>query len=110
VPDGLAMDKHIILHCILIIGFALCALIPLDRTHNRGRWANRVFLICAVLGIVKEVADIAWEMHRLEFGERTYIVLNSSSGGFILGLIFALVLSGQLFGTRQNEGMKQPPQ
>ncbi|HVU27939.1 MAG TPA: hypothetical protein VHG71_09415 [Verrucomicrobiae bacterium] len=99
------MNTNIILDSIQIIGFAILACAPLDQKRIRARWANSIFVICAIIGIAKGAVGLAWNMGLFMLGNENTRRLDgylSMAGGLLLGFLFSLILSGQLMGTKRT--------
>lgn len=89
----------IALHVIYLVG-AICFIVfPFDRNRIRAPWARWVFWAIAVLTLILAVNGLANDLRVLPY--------HTLSGirGSILGLLFTLIVSGQLCGQKvtQNE-------
>jgi hypothetical protein len=85
---------HTVLHFIYLVG-AICFIVfPFDRSRVRAPWARWVFWTVAAIILVLAVDGFAENLQLLR------PVLQSSLRGFVLGLLFALIVSGQLSGRK----------
>jgi len=102
----LSHGNNIVINCVIIAGCAFLGFVPFfDKKRIRADWAKLVFGIIAVIGIAKGVVRIAWDLHCFTLGGEASHRLNGSlqmAGGVILGFLLALILSGQLSGTKRD--------
>jgi hypothetical protein len=103
------MSIQIIIDWVFVIGCAgliVAPFPPFERKRDRTRWA-KVLLVCiGILGFAKGVAclslDAGWyvfsESHRYLIDDTFRLVYD----GLALGAFFALILSGQMRGTKRD--------
>ena len=84
----------IILHIIYLIGAVCFIVFPFDRSRVRDWWARWVFWAVAALVLVLAVNGFASDLKLLPYHMLTGI------RGFVLGLLFTLIVSGQLGGRK----------
>lgn len=101
------MNTRLIFRCIVIVLFIIFAFVPFIAGRVRARWAKRLFFIIAVLGVAVVSFNVALEDLRLFTPDsqmnRAILVMTSAAEGLILGFIFSLIMSGQLFGKEKDE-------
>ncbi len=98
------MTIHSICNYLIIAGSIAFGLIPLDKKRIRAPWANRVFIITAIIGVAEGSVELAWDVDWFSLssgGSRLLEAVLQTVGGLVLGFIFSLILSGQLCGTKQ---------
>ena len=98
------MKASIAIDCIFIAGFTYYGFVPFDKKRMRAGWAKLVFLISAFIGVAKGAIGLAWDMGWFALDVKANWLLNSllyGDSGLLLGLILALILSGQLSGTKR---------
>lgn len=98
------MNESIVIDCIIIIGCALLGFVPFDKKRCRADWAKTVFLLISVIGIVKGSVILAWDLGWFSIGSRGGQILwnyNSMTGGVLIGLLLALIVSGELTGRKR---------
>jgi hypothetical protein len=100
--------------CIGIASYAVCALMPfLDRKHVREGWAKSAFLFFGLIGMADSVVYLTLHERWLVVDTNANHVIHrllSFAGGIIVGIVFTLMLSGQLLGTkRDDKEIKQGP-
>jgi hypothetical protein len=93
---------HLGLDIVTGVGFAVFPLLARASSSPRADWARTALVIIGVLGLAKCLAS--WSIHArlLEpslSAARAFGVVQTATGGFVLGLIAALALSGQLLGS-----------
>ena len=103
------MSIQIILDWALVIGCAFLIVAPfppLERKRDRTRWAKAVLVCIGILGVAKGIACLSLDAGWYVFSEsRRYLIddgVRLVYDGFALGAIFALILSGQLRGTKRD--------
>jgi hypothetical protein len=85
---------HTVLHFIYLVG-AICFIVsPFDRSRVRAPWSRWVSWTVAAVILVLAVDGFAEKLQLLP------PILWSSIGGFALGLLFTLIVSGQLSGRK----------
>ena len=88
--------------------FVLFALFAVYSSRRRAGWANTAFVAVGVLGFAKCMAswliDSGFALASAR-ATHTISVIQVALGGFVLGLIAALVLSGEFLGA-QSKGTK----
>ena len=79
-------------------------LFPFSRTRRRARWANCAFVATGLIGITAETVSLMLMMEWLSLSraasDEVYRVLHYTYG-LLLVIIFALIVSGQLRGTKR---------
>jgi hypothetical protein len=99
------MNSGIVIDCIIIAGCASLGFMPFDKKRIRVGWAKLAFGIIAVIGIVRGVIELAWDLGWFTLGGDAgrrlddYLYMVS---GVILGFLFSLILSGQLTGKKRD--------
>ena len=99
------MNTGIVTDCIILAGCAIFGFVPFDKKRVRADWAKMAFGIIAVIGIARELIELAWDFGWFTLGSEAgrrlddYLYMVS---GVILGFLFSLVLSGQLSGTKRD--------
>jgi len=89
------------IHIIYFCGSILFAYFPLDRSRERAPWARWLFFTVALLVMLLALHGFAADFHfslplpRLPFWLAEFVIQ-----GFVLGVIFALIVSGQLYGKK----------
>ena len=95
----------IIAHCIALIASILFALIPLDQSRLRAGWAKTLFVLIGIAGVLVSVTNLLlierWIVPAKET-VRSIHEVNRVLDGYALGLIFALILSRQLRGSKRS--------
>jgi len=102
----------IIFDVVLVAGLVCFACTPLSRARIRARWATSVFVVDGILGAALHVVSLLLRMHWITLGPRAYAsveMLVSDIDNVLLGLILALIISGQLRGVRKSENMRGDP-
>lgn len=97
---------------LLMVGFLGLACIPLARERTRARWAVSVSVVGGTLGAMVHVVMLGLRMHWITLGQRadvSFEMLVSDIDNILLGLIFALIISGQLRGFRESENVGRGP-
>ncbi len=100
--------------CIGIAGFVWYALIPfLDRKRVRARWASFSILISGLLGAAMATLNLLRHSSLLVVSSETsHIIARYRPGfwGLMLGVMFMLMVSGQLLGTiREDQEIRHDP-
>jgi hypothetical protein len=99
-PTGLAGD------CIGVAGFIWYALLPfLDRKRVRAHWAIFSIMFSGLLGVAMATLNLLRYSGMLEVSSHenhTIAYYSSFSHGLILGIIFLLLISGQMLGIRRD--------
>ena len=99
------MNSSIVIDFIIIAGCAFFGFVPFDKKRIRTGWAKKVFGIIAIIGIARGIVELAWDLGWFTLGSEVghrlddYLYMVS---GVILGLLFSLILSGQLSGTKRD--------
>src|SRR6266511_922632 len=98
-------STRVVLKCAVIVGFACMTLFPLSRTRRRARWANCAFVAAGLIGITAETVSLmilmGWLSLSLTARGEIDRVLHYTYG-LLLVMIFALIVSGQLRGTKRK--------
>ena len=93
--------------CIGIAGFVWYAIIPfLDRKRVRARWAIFSILISGLLGAAMTTLDLLRHSSLLVVSSETSHILaryRPVFWGLMLGVMFTLMVSGQLFGSIRED-------
>lgn len=84
----------IILHIVYVVGAVCCVFLPLDQSRVRAPWARWIFWVVAILLVTLGLDGFAEDLHLWP-----YHILPGIRG-FVLGLLFVLIVSGQ-FGGRK---------
>ena len=96
------------LHFVLIVGLLCVGCAPLQRKYVRARWANCLFVGIGVFGPAAHLVSLLLGMNWLVLSSRADEIVHlylPRIDGLILGWLLALLISGQVFGTKQvNEG------
>ncbi len=78
---------------------------PLSRTRRRARWANCAFVAAGLIGISAETLSLMILMEWLSLSllaRREIDRVLHYTYGLLLLIIFALIVSGQLRGTKRS--------
>jgi hypothetical protein len=100
------MNTHpaIVVQWVALIASIIFVLIPLRSPGSRAGWANALFVIVGIVGILvsgtKLLLILHWIAPASDTAARIYQV-RVLMCGFALGLILALILSRQLTGRKQ---------
>ncbi len=98
-------STRVVLKCAIITGFVCMTLFPLSRTRRRARWANCAFVAAGLIGITAETLSLmilmGWLSLSLSARGEIDRVLHYTYGLLLL-IIFALIVSGQLRGTKRG--------
>lgn len=98
-------DTDIWLASLIIVVCAILAFIPLDKSRTRARWAKTLFLCVAAVGIFMGICEILIHTHVIR-SEPLHRSMHSLRG-FCIGLLVALVVSGQLKGSKKTSGQPE---
>lgn len=103
------MNIQIIIDWALVI---CCAFLivgpfpPFERKRIRTRWAKAILVCVGILGVAKSMACLSLDAGWYVFSESQRYLIDDAVrlvyDGFALGAIFALILSGQLRGTKRD--------
>jgi hypothetical protein len=96
-------SARLALDCGEIVGFACMLFFPLNRTRVRARWANCLFVVAGLIGVAASVVSLMLHIGRLLPDPPTRGTVYSTlhyTYGLLLVTISALVLPGQLRGTK----------
>jgi len=103
--SGNVDSTRVVLKCAIIAGCVCMTLFRLSRTRRRPRWANRAFVAAGLIGITAETLSLmmlmGWLSLSLPAREAIDRVLHYTYGLLLL-IIFALIVSGQLRGTKRS--------
>lgn len=92
-----------IVHCIEIFGSAYLGFLPFSKKRIRAGWSKSAFCSCAFLGIcagsLRLAEDVNW-MKLTGDAAQLFHAYAYMAEGVILGLLLALIFSGQLKGTK----------
>ena len=103
--SGNVDSTRVVLKCAIIVGFVCMTLFPLSRTRRRARWANCAFVAAGLIGIIAETLSLiilmGWLSLSLPARDEIDRVLHHTYGLLLL-VICALILSGQLRGTKRS--------
>src|SRR5690348_3916660 len=100
------MSPRVPFDLLLLIGCTLFAFLGGDRRRIREPWAKKVFYICAGVGGAIAIVGLAWDLAWFRLGSEASQRLDSCLAlvaGTLLGLLLALILSGQLLGKPRVE-------
>jgi len=89
---------------LIIAGCLFFATIPLQRARVRASWAKCLFVIVGIFGVAVGTAMLVLDRRWFVPSEKSLWAIHGwvmASNGFVLGLISALLLSGQVRGTKQ---------
>jgi hypothetical protein len=96
---------HIIVSSLIVLGSACFICFALDTNRIRAAWAKWVLLAVAVLGLGDGITGVLLNTGFLHLESdalwRCRAVLQAARGA-IVGLVFALAVSGQLLGKRKD--------
>jgi hypothetical protein len=98
------MSLYLIRDCVPIAGCACFASFPLDSKRVRARWAKLLPVATGLVGIANGVLSLNLDARWLVLSTNAYYKLDRGRyliDGVILGLIFSLICSGQLKGTKR---------
>ncbi|HSY20278.1 MAG TPA: hypothetical protein VK815_18175 [Candidatus Acidoferrales bacterium] len=98
------MDIATIIDCNIIAAGVLFGFAPFDRQRVRAGWAKLAFGLIAPIWIAVGAFRLASDMACFQLGDDAFNRLNSyvsSAGGLVIGVVLALVLSGQFRGTKR---------
>src|SRR6266849_8057755 len=104
------MNRHVILNCVIIVGITCFLFLSFNSARTRARWAKLAILSCGLVGLARGIVGLVLAVGWLAPGERTTDMLHATlslASGFLIGLIFSLVLSGQLLGRRHAGSAKR---
>jgi hypothetical protein len=99
------MDTNILLSCIIIVSGVLWGWLPFDKKRVRAGWAKWAMGITAVLWIAVGAARLAGNLDCLPLGTEAFDRVNSyvcMGQGIVIGVVLALILSGQFFGAMRG--------
>jgi membrane protease YdiL (CAAX protease family) len=98
------LDPPIVANLIFIACAILFAIFPFDKSRARAVWATWIFLAFSALALVIGVINIALKLHWIvleqDWEEPLHVILVGMMG-VAIGLVFTLVVSGQLMGTKR---------
>ena len=112
------MDFHALADAITAVGCAVLGCHPFDKRLIFAGWAKLVYGLIAIigiaLGIIGFTRDVGWIALGGEATRRLDLQLYLARG-IVLGLLFSLILSRQLLGTKKTDQMlgkvpNQPPE
>jgi hypothetical protein len=87
-----------------MVAFLVFGLMSFDKGRIRASWAKNLFRIIAAVGIASGLLRVALDFGLIftsEHMQRVILLLLSATNGLLLGLILALIVSGQLAGTKR---------
>jgi threonine dehydrogenase-like Zn-dependent dehydrogenase len=99
--------SEILKQSVALVAAVLFALIPLARSLRRARWANGLFVTVGIVGSAvigtKLMVLLHWIGASRVVAQRIEAV-NTFLCGFMGGMILALIVSSQLFGSESAGG------
>jgi hypothetical protein len=91
-------------HLTLAVLGCFFPFIVFDKSRIRALWAKWSFmmigLFCAIIGVVKIAASFGWIHFTTEISIWREKYILASMGGFVLGLFFTIIISGELLGKK----------
>jgi hypothetical protein len=99
------MGVNIFINCCIIVSGVLWGLAPFDKKRVRAGWAKRAFGITAVLWIAVGAVRLAGNLDCLQLSPEAFDRVNSyvcMTQGIVVGVLLALVSSGQLIGAQRG--------
>ncbi len=99
------MDLNIFFGCIAIVTGVLFGLNPFDKKRVRADWANWAFgimaVLCIAIGVVKLIGNLGYFQLNSDAFDRvnSYVCM---AQGMVMGVLLALVLSGQFMGAKRG--------
>jgi len=106
------MDANLIINGCIIVSGVLFGLAPFDKKRIRAGWAKWACVITAVIwtavGAVRFAENLDWLQLSLEVFDRvnSYVCM---AQGMVMGVLLALVLSGQFLGAPRDAGSGGTP-
>jgi hypothetical protein len=100
------VNLNIIVDWVLIVGFACFVCIPMIRSRIRSPWANWVFVGVGITGFAMSAFKLAIDMQWLVLDPSTADRIHQRFHfirGLLLGFIFSLIASRQLFGIKRDD-------
>jgi hypothetical protein len=94
----------IVVQSVALIASIIFLLLPMDRSRSRAAWANALFVTVGIVGVFVSGTKLLLILHWIEpsiSAVRTIGQARTLLCGFALGLILALIISGQLIGKKQ---------
>jgi hypothetical protein len=92
-------------HCIAFVASFVFVLLPLDRSRVRASWAKAILVTVGMVGVLVTATNslmvLQWFVPSPEAAKIIHQT-KTLAEGFAVGLIFALVLSRQLVGSKQG--------
>ena len=100
------METSAILNWVIALVSPLLATFPYNKKCVRAVWTKPLFIILAVVGFLVGMAQVSLDAGWLTFSSDVTRGLNgalSHARGFMLGSLFALLVSGELFRRDQTD-------
>jgi hypothetical protein len=91
--------------CVALVASIIFLLIPTGHSRSRAAWANALFVTVGIVGVLVSGTKLLLLLHWIAPSAATVGTIHQARVllcGFALGLILALILSGQLVGSKQN--------
>ena len=105
------LSRTTLTHGVALVASLAFLLVPLDRARPRAVWAKAVIVAVGSLGVLVSGAELLFHTRWGNSSRELLAWFRATKGflcGFALGLIAALILSGQLAGVqRRSQGLVQ---
>jgi hypothetical protein len=99
------MSIQIIVDWVILLGCTFFIFIPLEKKRIRARWANLVFVCSGLVGVAKGIICLFLDMNWISVSHKNFYLIDTTLrlvfDGFLLGVIFTLMFSGQLRGAKR---------
>jgi hypothetical protein len=96
---------NVAFNLVIAVGSALLGSVAFDRVRKRELWAKVAIFVFGIIGVARGSIDAVWHLDWLgltsDVGARLENSLSLMSG-VALGILFSLVISGQLFGSKRK--------
>ena len=95
------MDE--IIHFIYLGAAASFAVMPFKRSRERAAWARWIFISVAAVFLLLAVCGLSVDFQYwqpTEHGRQNLVHYLDGARGFLLGCVFVLLVTGQLFGKK----------
>ncbi len=101
------MNNNVFVDFIFVVVGVGLMFVPLDKRRTRASWANRVIVYTGLFTLLKAFICLSLDSHWIAPDHQMFYFIDTKLrlmfNGFYIGVIFALILSGQLHGTKRIE-------